>query len=292
MPRKKSMSLEESEEREASWVDPSDESTASKETVEALPGRLQLTFSLPKSVTLPAVTVALFVILPFLTLTIGYLYSQNHKLEGALQETKSTGKTNNSGTTAQAAQPSTSAGKVQPVQSSDHILGSKDAPIILIEYSDFECPFCKRFQPSVQQAEKEYGSKIAVVYRHFPLSFHQNAEKEAEASECVNELGGNDAFWKFHDAIYERTTSNGQGFPLANLAPLAGEIGIDQTKFTSCLDSGKYAAHIQADQKSGSESGVSGTPTTFILKKDGTSKPLSGALPYVQIKQAIDAALL
>ena len=125
----------------------------------------------------------------------------------------------------------------------------------------------------------------------YPLPFHQNAEKEAEASECINELGGNDAFWKYTDAIYERTTSNGTGFALDKLGPLAAELGLDQTAFQSCLDSGKYASLVKANQDGGVKAGIQGTPGTIIIAKNGTRSLIPGALPYEQVKPMIDAAL-
>ena len=143
----------------------------------------------------------------------------------------------------------------------------------------------------MQQALQEYGDKVAWVYRHYPLSFHANAAKEAEASECANELGGSDAFWKYTDKIFERTTSNGTGFALDQLVPLAKEIGLNEGKFKSCLDSGKYKTHVEQDTSEGTTAGVNGTPATFVVKKDGNSQLISGALPYAQIKQAIEQAL-
>src|SRR5690349_16280049 len=96
--------------------------------------------------------------------------------------------------------------------SRDHIYGNPDAPISLVEYSDFECPFCKRFHSTAKEIIDAYGGKVNWVYRHFPLSMHNpGAEKQAEASECVAQLGGNDAFWKYANAIYARTQSNGNG---------------------------------------------------------------------------------
>ncbi|MBI5728850.1 MAG: DsbA family protein, partial [Candidatus Magasanikbacteria bacterium] len=105
------------------------------------------------------------------------------------------------------------------------------------------------------------------------------------------ELGGNDAFWKYTDAIFERTTSNGTGFPLDGLVPLAKDLGLNESKFKSCLDNGKYAAHVQQDENGGANAGVNGTPGSFLIGKDGKTQLISGALPYEQIKAAIDAQL-
>lgn len=194
-------------------------------------------------------------------------------------------------TAAAAAKAKAPTGKVPEVTDADHIRGNKDAKVTFIEYSDFECPFCKRFEPTMQQMEKEYGDKVSIVYRHYPLSFHANAQKEAEATECANDLGGNDAFWKYHDAILERTTSGGTGFALDDLVPLAKELGLDESKFQDCLDTGKYAQHVKDDMNGGSAAGVTGTPGSILIDAAGNSQLLSGAVPFATIKSALDAAL-
>jgi len=180
-------------------------------------------------------------------------------------------------------------GPVPPVSKADHVRGSGD--ITFIEYSDIECPFCKRFHPTMLQVMNEYKGKVKWVYRHFPLSFHANAQKEAEATDCVAELGGNDAFWSYLDKLFERTTSNGTGFALDALVPLAKEIGLNETKFKNCLDSGKYAQHVTDETNAGAAAGVNGTPGSFLIGKDGQAQLISGALPYEQIKAVIEAEL-
>lgn len=189
-------------------------------------------------------------------------------------------------------QPET-AQDVPPVDpQKDHIRGNPNAQVAVIEYSDFECPFCKRVHPTYQQIMKEYGDKVMWVYRHYPLSFHANAQKEAEASECVAELGGNDAFWKFTDAIYERTTSQGTGFALDKLAPLAKEVGVNEARFQSCLDSGKYAQKVKDDMDGGNKAGVNGTPGNIIVNlKTQKNSLVSGAQPFENFKSAIDSLL-
>lgn len=181
------------------------------------------------------------------------------------------------------------AGDVPAPDDEDHYKGSKDARITLIEYSDYECPFCERFHPTAQQAVDDYNGQVNWVYRHFPLSFHANAQKEAEGAECADEQGGDKAFWAFTDKIFERTTSNGTGFALTALAPLAEEIGLNKAKFQECLDSGKFAQHVQADMVEGGDAGVTGTPGTFVYDNEtGNSELIPGALPFAQIKPVID----
>ncbi|MBI5466568.1 MAG: thioredoxin domain-containing protein [Candidatus Kerfeldbacteria bacterium] len=172
------------------------------------------------------------------------------------------------------------------VKDTDYVRGTKNAPVTLVEYSDLECPFCKRFHPATLQLLQEYAGKVQMVFRHFPLSFHANAQKEAEAAECVGKLGGASKFYAFVDKIFERTTSNGTGFALDKLGPLAREVGVAQSKFQSCLDSGEFAAKVQADIQEGSQYGVGGTPTTFV---NGTT--VEGAVSYEQLKAAVDQAL-
>lgn len=182
-------------------------------------------------------------------------------------------------------------GTVKPVSKDDHIRGNSNAKVVLIEYSDYECPFCKRFHPTMEQVMKEYGNKVAWVYRHFPLSFHQNAQKQAEASECAASLGGNDAFWKYTDALYERTTSNGTGFALDKLVPLAKELGLNEAKFKECLDSGKFTEKVNKDLAEGQAAGITGTPGTIIMVDGKATSIVPGALPFESLKQSIDAVL-
>lgn len=212
---------------------------------------------------------------------------------GAILSTQ--GGTNNSvgsATPPVGVQPLAPAGRVKAVDPAvDHIRGDSNAEVFVIEYSDFECPFCQRHHPVMQQLLDQNKGKIAWVYRHFPLSFHANAQKEAEASECANELGGNDTFWKYTDAIFARSTTGGTGFSLTKLAPLAIEFGLDELKFKSCLDSGKYAAHVQQDMAEGTAAGISGTPGNIVWKKDGTSQIVEGAVPLASIQAVVDQML-
>jgi protein-disulfide isomerase len=223
-----------------------------------------------------------------LIVAVFFLGSLTNKL-ASLKETKSPDVL--AGATAPTNAPQPQQAKAKPVTSSDHIRGNKNAKVTLIEYSDYECPFCKNFEPTIKQIMDTYGDKIRLVYRHYPLAFHANAQKEAEASECVAELGGNDAFWQFSDAIYERTTSNGTGFALDKLGPLAAEVGVDQAAFQACLDSGKYEKLVKDSITNGTASGVNGTPSTFVVDAKGNSQLVVGAQPIESFKTAIDQAL-
>ncbi len=172
----------------------------------------------------------------------------------------------------------------------DHIYGSPDATVSLIEYSDFECPYCKRFHPTARTLVDDSGGRVNWVYRHFPLGFHNPmAQQEAEASECAAELGGNDAFWRFADTLYERTASNGKGMPGGDLGALAEEIGLDRTAFEACLESGRHAGRVQKDYETGIALGISGTPGN-ILRNNETGKVLvrAGALPLAKMQAAVD----
>ncbi len=181
------------------------------------------------------------------------------------------------------------AGPVDPVTQDDHLRGNAKANLMLIEYSDFQCPYCKQYHPTMQKVMTEYKDKVAWVYRQFPLvQLHPLAQKAAEASECVSELGGNDKFWDYADKLFESSPS----LETAQLSKLAVAAGINKTKFDTCLSSGKFASKISAQTASGQKAGVTGTPGTIILNvKTGKTQLIPGALPYEQVKQAIDGMI-
>ena len=179
----------------------------------------------------------------------------------------------------------------------DRILGNPDAPVKLVEFSDFECPFCKRVHPTLKKIMADYESSgdVAWVYRHFPIdSLHPNARKEAQAAECANEQGGNDAFWAYTDKLYEVTPSNNR-LELSSLPQIAEDIGLDRDAFEECLQGdrrgGKYADLIEADAQDAVASGGRGTPYIVVIAPNGKTFPISGAQPYAAIKSIIELAL-
>ena len=188
----------------------------------------------------------------------------------------------------------TRAATLRPVSKGrDHIRGDSAAPVTLVEYSDFECPFCKRFHLTVKRLVDESNGRLKWVYRHFPLDELNpvKARKEAVASECAAELGGNDAFWKFADRFFELTPSNNRTDIDAVLPRIAGEIGIDKARFASCLTSGRHDRRVAEDVQDATASGGRGTPWSIIVSKSGKTYPLSGAQPYAAVKQLVDLAL-
>jgi protein-disulfide isomerase len=135
--------------------------------------------------------------------------------------------------------------------------GPTSAPITIVEFSDFQCPFCSRAETVVDDVMKKYGDKVHLVYRDYPLSFHPNAETAAMGSECAEEQG---KYWEMHKAMF----ANQSKLAASDLVETAGTIGIDKDKFKACLDSGKYRAEVQKDFQDGMKAGVTGTPTFFI----------------------------
>lgn len=185
------------------------------------------------------------------------------------------------------------AGDPDPVTKEDWIKGSMDAKVILIEYSDLECPYCKQFHQTVMTVMKDYNdSQVAWVYRHFPLEqLHPKAPTEAIAAECVGKLGGNNAFWTFIDTIFEETPSN-NGLDLALLPDYAGKAGVNVKSFQSCLDAKEAEDLVNADFSSGQTAGVRGTPGSFLVNTaSNQTQYIPGAIPAAQLKQQIDALL-
>lgn len=157
--------------------------------------------------------------------------------------------------------------------------GPNDAKVTIVEFSDFECPYCSRAEESVNQVMEKYAGKVRIVFRHFPLSFHPNAPKAAEASACADEQG---KFWEMHKQLF----ANQKGLTVPELKQHAAAIGLDQAKFDACLDGGGKKGLVDADTKAGSEAGVNGTPAFFI-----NGKLLSGAQPFSEFEKVIEAEL-
>jgi len=180
--------------------------------------------------------------------------------------------------------------KAPQVSGADHVRGNKNAKVVLIEYSDYECPFCAKFHPTMQQVVEEMGDKVAWVFRHYPLPFHPNAQKAAEGSECVAKLGGNDAFWKYSDAISKATTKDGKLSPEA-ITSAAQVAGVNMTAFKSCLDSDEMATKVKDIAGAGGVAGISGTPGTIIVVDGKAQELIPGALPFASVKTMIEQYL-
>lgn len=173
--------------------------------------------------------------------------------------------------------------EVSPISGEDHILGNPDAKTVIVEYSDTECPFCKVFHGTMQKVVENSDGEVAWVYRHYPIaSLHPKAFKEALATECAFEQGGNDAFWKYINRLFEITPSN-NALEESELSNIAGYVGLNVEDFKRCLGSDNYKEKIEADMKSGDKAGVNGTPSSFILKNGTMIDTISGAQPYEAI---------
>ena len=157
--------------------------------------------------------------------------------------------------------------------------GPAAAPIELIEFSDFQCPYCLRAYPTVNQVLSTYGDKIRFVYRHYPLPSHPNARPAAEASECAAEQ---DKFWQYYEKLFADQTQLSD----AALKQSASAVGMDMARFNACVDSHKYKDRVETDIKEGNDAGVSGTPAFFI-----NGRLITGAQPFEAFKRIIDEEL-
>ncbi len=171
----------------------------------------------------------------------------------------------------------------------DHVRGPADAKVTVIEYSDLECPFCKRFHPTMLQLVKEYPNDVRWVYRHFPLEqLHAQAPAEANAVECAKEQGKG---WELIDKIYEVTTSN-DGLDLTTLPELARQVGVTNiAQFESCVASNKYTDRVNEDLADAEVAGGTGTPYAVVVGPDGQKLPIEGAQPYASVKAMVDSLL-
>ncbi len=182
---------------------------------------------------------------------------------------------------------------LNPISEKDHILGDPNAPVSIVTFTDLECPFCKRFHITMQQIMDEYGKagKVKWIFRQLPLvQLHSKAKDEAVATECAADLGGNDAFWKYVDRVFEITPSS-NGLDTLELPKIAEYVGLDKTKFNACLTSGKFDKLIADSIENGMKSGALGTPYAVILGPNAKKTAIPGALPYADVKAAIDEML-
>lgn len=216
-----------------------------------------------------------------------------------------------------------SLGGIPPIQpGTEHILGNPNADIVIIEYSDLECPFCRVFHQTLQRVIDEHGKTgtVAWAYRHLPLTqLHSKAAKEAEATECAAELGGNEGFWKYTNRLFDVTPSN-NGLNASELPKIAEYANLDVDAFNACLESGTHISRVQKDYNDATRAGGNGTPFSILLlqkpltsetvqeilplfdryrdprtglppigiAEDGMRMSLSGAMPYEIMKSIID----
>lgn len=179
--------------------------------------------------------------------------------------------------------------EIRPVDENDHIRGNPNAPIVIVEYSDYDCPFCKNFHETMNQVMDNYGTtgKVAWVYRHFPLEqLHPSAPRIAAAAECVAQQAGNDGFWTFSDLVFGERSTN-EPTNLARLNEFAESAGAEVTAFESCLNNGDTKAAVEEDFNDALGAGARGTPHSIVTVA-GQQGVINGAQPYEVVKQIID----
>jgi protein-disulfide isomerase len=159
------------------------------------------------------------------------------------------------------------------------VRGNPKAPVTILEFSDFQCPFCVRARPTVSRVREVYGDRVRFAFRHFPLDFHPQAQKAGEATACAGEQ---DRFWQMHDRLWENSTK----LEVPELKAHAQALGLDAPAFAACLDSGRHEGLVERDLQAGQAYGVSGTPAFFV-----NGRPLIGAQPFEAFQQVIDDEL-
>jgi len=181
---------------------------------------------------------------------------------------------------------------LDPVTKDDHINGNLDAKVIIVEYTDLECPWCKVFHETLTKTMADYEKdEVAWVLRDFPIAqLHPKSLNEFMATECANKLGGNTKFWDFVDNVFKITPSN-NGLDPAQLPIIAKDIGLDVTAFNKCLSSGETKARVDRDIASGQKTGNIPTPTSYIVVGGKVITQIKGAQSYEYVKGIVDKAL-
>lgn len=169
--------------------------------------------------------------------------------------------------------------RIQVSVDDDPSQGPATAPVTIVAFSDYQCPYCSRAEPTITEVRKKYGDKVHYVFRDYPLSFHKNAQKAAEAAGCASEQG---KFWEMHEVLFKNATA----LELDNLKKYAVDLGLDTKSFNDCLESGKRAKEVTDDMNAGSAIGVTGTPAFFV-----NGRMISGAMPLETFTAIIDDEL-
>ena len=187
--------------------------------------------------------------------------------------------------------PAATVGTIKPVSASDFIQGNPNSKVVLVEYADYQCPFCGRFySDTVQSIEKDYVTtgKIAYVYRDFAF-LGAESQKSAEAASCANDQG---KYWEYHNYLFTHQSGENQGnFADNKLEAFAGTLGLDTNQFNTCLESGKYTQAVKNSTAEGTSIGVNGTPHSFILVDGKVVSDVNGAYPLADVTAKLDAAL-
>lgn len=184
---------------------------------------------------------------------------------------------------------------IAPIDKNDHIIGNPDAEVVIVEYSDYQCPFCKGFHETMTKIMEEYGptGKVAWVYRHFPLTqIHPLAKPASEATECIAKLGGNSKFWEFSNSMILESP---ESLSAENLLARAIKVGVNEADYKACLASDYPKQEVDKDIADGNAIAAVdkefGTPYNILISKSGGQIPLKGNQPYANVKSAIDAIL-
>lgn len=181
------------------------------------------------------------------------------------------------------------ASSISVVNENDNVFGNPDAKVTIIEFSDYECPFCARLHPTLERVVAESDGEVNWVYRHFPLTtIHPNAEPAAIAAECVARLAGNDAFWDFSSDLFANQRTLGSSL----YTSLAAEYGVSSADLASCMSDPSVASEVTAHFEEAVAAGGRGTPFSVVVSANGEFFPFSGALPYEQLKPIVEQALV
>ena len=169
---------------------------------------------------------------------------------------------------------------IEPVELAQApVRGNPKATVTIVEFSDFQCPYCQRVRPTMTRLRELYSDRVRFAFRHYPLDFHPQAQKAGEAAACAGEQG---KFWEMHDRLWD----NPGKLQVDDLKAHAATLGLAAPEFATCLDSGRFAAAVESDLRAGQEYGVSGTPAFFV-----NGRPLVGALPFEAFQQVIEDEL-